>query len=103
MSLEPLELMRGYTVARPQARSLSLGLAESTVASLFSALTQPQTILSLAAASQACYGLPERFVLDSGVDLRGRDVPVAQGSLHQTEIASLAEEPHGEGMAKRVN
>jgi len=103
MILETLELMRGYTVARPEARSLSLGLARSAVASLFSALTQPQTRLPLASRSQVGQCLPESFVFHSGVDLGGRNVPVTERSLYQTEIASLPEEPHGEGMAKRVN
>jgi hypothetical protein len=103
MRLESLGVMRSYTVARLQARPLSPGLAESIVASRFTALTQPETILPLASHSQACDSLPERLVLDPCVDFGRGDVPVTEGSLHQTEIASLAKEPHGEGMAKRVD
>jgi len=103
MRLQSLELMRGYTVARLQARPLSLGLAESAVACRFLALRRAQTRLLLATCSQACYGLPERLVLHSCVDFGRGNVPVAERSLHQTEVASLSEEPHGEGMAQRVD
>lgn len=47
--------------------------------------------------------LPQRLVLDSGVDLRGRNVPVAEGTLHKAEVACLRVEPGGEGVPERVN
>jgi len=99
MRLEPIELMRGYATREQQGEALSPGLAESAVACRFLALTPFQTILPLASHSQACDGLPERLVLHPGVDLGRGNVPVTEGSLYQTEVVSLAEEPHGKGMA----
>jgi hypothetical protein len=98
MRLESLGVMRSYTVARLQARPLSLGLAESAVACRFLALTQPETILPLATHSQACYGLPERLVLDSGVDFGRGNVPVAEGPLYQPQVSGHGVEPRGKGM-----
>jgi len=103
MSLEPIELIRGYAGAEQQGEALSLGLAKSAVARRFSALRQPETILPLASHSQARDGLPKRLVLDSSIDFGRDNVSVAECSLYQTEVASLAEEPHGKGMAKRVD
>jgi len=103
MKLETLELMRSYATGERRGEALSLGLVESTVACRFLALRRAQTRLPLASRSQVGDGLPKGFVLDSGVDFGGRDVPVAECTLHQPEIASLAEEPHGEGVAKRVD
>jgi len=103
MSLEPLEVMRGYKRAERQGEALSLGLVKSAVAYRFSALRQPETRLPLVSHSQARDGLPERLVLDLSIDLGCRNVSVTERSLHQTEVASLAEEPHGKGMAQRVD
>jgi hypothetical protein len=103
MRLEPIEVMRSYTVARLQGEALSLGLARSAVARRFFALTQPETILPLASHSQACDGLPKGLVLDPGVDLGRGDVPVAEGSLHQPQVAGLRVKPSGEGMPERMD
>ena len=90
-------------MARPQARPLPLGLAESAVGSLFFALTQLKTVLPLAAHSETGQCFSQRLVLDSGVDFGCGNVPVARGPLYQSEVAGLRMEPCGEGMAKRVH
>ncbi len=95
--------MRGYAESEKQGERLSHGPEESIVGSDFSTLTAPETRLPLAVPSQAGQRLPQGLVLHPGVDFGRADVSVAEGSLHQSQVARPGIELRGEGVPQRVD
>jgi len=82
-------------ISRPD-HALDLGLIRANKIRL---LVEPRMISKLDETD----GFFKALIAKMGIDLGGRHLPVAQGSLNQSQVSGHAVEARGEGVAQRVD